>query len=58
MWPPDDLNPHPLKTADGGSLNHPANLSVSYDLLAKVRDMPLADLQVIIAANYRTLFGL
>lgn len=57
MWPPDELNPRPLKTRDGASLNHPANLSVSYDLLAKTRGMPLEELQTTIAANYRTLFG-
>lgn len=58
MWPPDDLNPHPLKTPDGGALNHPANLSVSYELLAKIRSLPLGELQNTIAANYRTLFGI
>ena len=57
MWPPDDLNPHPLKTIDGASLNHPANLSVSYDLLAQVRQMPLDGLQQQIAANYAALFA-
>lgn len=58
MWPPDDLNPHPLKTPDGGTLNHPANLRVSYELLAKIRGQPLEELQTTIAANYRTLFGI
>ncbi|MDZ4405254.1 TatD family hydrolase [Prosthecobacter sp.] len=57
MWPPDELNPHPLKTADGAALNHPANLSVSYELLARVRGMPVEELQGIIAANYTTLFA-
>jgi len=58
MWPPDDLNPHPLKTPDGSSLNHPANLSLSYELLANTRDLPLEELQTTIAANYRALFGI
>ncbi|WP_395715334.1 TatD family hydrolase [Prosthecobacter sp.] len=57
MWPPDDLNTHPLKTPDGGSLNHPANLTVSYALLAKIREMPPHELQMAVATNYRTLFG-
>lgn len=57
MWPPDDLNPHPLKTADGAPLNHPANLRVSYELLAKTRDTPLEQLQATLAINYHTLFG-
>jgi TatD DNase family protein len=57
MWPPDELNPHPLKSADGGSLNHPANLSVSYELLAKVHGLPVTGMQAVIAANYAALFA-
>ena len=57
MWPPDDHNPHPLHSASGQPLNHPANLSVSYDLLAKLHRLEVADLQRIIARNYRALFG-
>jgi len=56
MWPPDEMNPHPLHTIDGKALNHPANLRVSYELLAKARDIPLAEMQGIIAANYNALF--
>lgn len=58
MWPPDELNPHPLKTPDGASLNHPANLSVSYELLAQLRGMALHDIQAVVASNYRVLFGI
>lgn len=57
MWPPDHLNPNLLTTADGSNLNHPANLAVSYDLLAKAHDMGLAALQTTVAANYHRLFG-
>lgn len=57
MWPPDELNPHPLHAADGKTLNHPANLRVSYDLLAQVRGMDVAELEEAIAVNYSTLFG-
>lgn len=57
MWPPDELNPHPLHAADGKALNHPANLHVSYELLAKVRGMEVAELEKVIAENYRALFG-
>lgn len=56
MWPPDELNPHPLKSADGIALNHPVNLMVSYNLLAQVRGMPVNELQEVIAANYAALF--
>lgn len=57
MWPPDELNRQPLQTADGKALNHPANLSVSYDLLAKLFHIPILELQATIASNYRALFG-
>lgn len=57
MWPPDELNPHPLQSADGTPLNHPANLTVSYELLAKLHHVPVSELQTTIASNYRTLFG-
>jgi TatD DNase family protein len=57
MWPPDDLNPHPLKSADGTSLNHPANLTVSYDLLASLHQLDRLALEKQIEANYRSLFG-
>ena len=57
MWPPDELNPHPLHSADGKALNHPANLRVSYELLAQVRGTPVDELQGIIASNYNALFA-
>ena len=56
MWPPDELNPHPLQQ-DGKPINHPANLQVSYDLLAKVRAIPRPELINQIGNNYRRLFG-
>ena len=57
MWPPAHLNRHPLSAADGGTINHPANLRVSYELLAKVRGMEVEALSGQIAENYRRLFG-
>lgn len=57
MWPPPELNEHPLRHA-GKELNHPLNLSVSYDLLAKVREMDRSKLVDQITENYRRLFGL
>lgn len=56
MWPPDELNPHPLQH-EGKPINHPANLRVSYELLAKVRGMDVAELTDQIAENYQRLFG-
>ena len=56
MWPPDELNPHPL-LHEGKPINHPANLRVSYELLAKLREMPMSDLAEQIGQNYRRLFN-
>jgi TatD DNase family protein len=57
MWPPENLNQHPLTGPDGKEINHPANLRVSYDLLARVRGMNAEELSRQIAGNYRRLFG-
>jgi TatD DNase family protein len=57
MWPPEEMNPHPLHTTDGKAINHPANLSVSYELLAHLHGIPLAEMQDLIAANYNALFA-
>ncbi|MBL9129910.1 MAG: TatD family hydrolase [Verrucomicrobiaceae bacterium] len=57
MWPPDDINPHPLKSADGHSLNHPANLTISYDLLARLHRASADTIETQIERNYRALFG-
>lgn len=56
MWPPEGLNPHPLGV-QGHPLNHPANLRVSYELLAQTREMPVEELIGQVAENYRRLFG-
>jgi TatD DNase family protein len=50
------LNPHPLQHA-GRPINHPANLRVSYELLASVRGMPVEELVNQIGENYRRLFN-
>lgn len=57
MHPPDALNAHPLKTTEGITLNHPANLRLSYELLARIRSLPMADLEPQIAANHRAFFS-
>lgn len=57
MWPPGQLNVHLITTSDGATLNHPANLTVSYDLLAKAHGISRAELQATVATNYRALFG-
>lgn len=57
MWPPDELNEHPLKGASGETLNHPLNLMVSYGLLAETLHMEHEALAAQIGQNYRRLFG-
>jgi TatD DNase family protein len=56
MWPPAELNAHPL-THEGQPINHPANLQVSYGLLAKIRGVSVTELEEQIGENYRRLFG-
>lgn len=56
MWPPEALNPYPL-SHKGRPVNHPANLCVSYQLLAQVRGEDLSTITEQIAANYQRLFG-
>jgi TatD DNase family protein len=57
MHPPPELNPHPLTDADGKTLNHPANLLVSYDLIARQHQITLENAEQVVAANYTRLFG-
>lgn len=57
MHPPDELNRHVLRSADGKMLNHPANLDVSYDLIAQVHQIDRVEAERAVSANYRRLFG-
>jgi TatD DNase family protein len=56
MWPPEHQNAHPLADTKGNPVNHPANLEFSYQLLAKVKSLPLEELSAQIGENYRRLF--
>lgn len=53
MWPPLELNPHPLPSGD---VNHPFNLSVSYDLIAAQHGIRRDEAEKVVAGNYRRLF--
>lgn len=57
MWPPDELNPHPLRDTAGQSLNHPANIAFSYRMLAELRGVPLDVLAPQLEQNFRRLFS-
>ena len=57
MWPPEGMNPLPLTAADGSPLNHPANLRISYDLLARLCHTPVEALAAQTEQNFTRLFG-
>jgi TatD DNase family protein len=57
MWPPDELNEHPLHDPEGKPLNHPRNLQLSYRKLAEIRGMPVEELALQLEENFRRLFG-
>lgn len=53
MWPPDELNPHPLADADGKTINDPRNLVWMHTQVAKLRGMPEEELREVVDANFR-----
>lgn len=55
--PAGALNRFPLPSAaDGTAVNHPANVVVTYEALAQLRDVPLATLAPQIEQNFLRLF--
>jgi len=55
---PPDLNRHPLPdTANGDPVNHPANITVAYQGLAKLRSMEIDELAQAVEQNFQRLFG-
>lgn len=57
MWPPPELNPHPLQIADGSEANSPLNLQFCYERVAALRGMAVEELAAVVGENYRRLFG-
>lgn len=57
MRPPDSANAHPLCDTAGRSLNHPANIELSYRLLAELRGMSLNALASQLEQNFHQLFS-
>lgn len=55
MWPPDELNKYPLQH-EGKGINHPANLQISYELLAQLHGMSFSEMATQLAENYLRLF--
>jgi TatD DNase family protein len=55
---PEELNRHPLAApSTGKAINHPANLRVVYEGLAKVRGMAVEALAKQLEENFKRLFG-
>jgi TatD DNase family protein len=58
MAPPVEYNRHPLPPGPDGRIpNHPANLAVTYEELARLRSLPLPSLASLVEENFRRLFG-
>jgi TatD DNase family protein len=56
--PAGALNRFPLSpAADGSPVNHPANIAVAYEQLAKLRNIPLETLATQVEQNFVRLFG-
>jgi TatD DNase family protein len=56
--PAGALNRFPLpRAADGSEVNHPANIVIAYEQLAKLRHVPLETLAPQIEQNFKRLFG-
>jgi len=56
--PAGALNRFPLPpAADGSAVNHPANIAVAYEQLAKLRHIPVETLATQVEQNFVRLFG-
>jgi TatD DNase family protein len=56
--PARERNRYPLGTApDGSVINHPANITAAYDVLAELRGVPLPELAAQVEKNFGRLFG-
>lgn len=54
--PPPELNRHPLPPGPEGEVNHPANVVVAYEQLARIRGQSVEALASTVEANFRRLF--
>ena len=57
LRPPDDQNPHPLHDESGAPINHPLNIAVAYEGLARIRGTTVEALAAIVGENFSLLFG-
>jgi len=57
MLPPDDLNRHPLSDEAGTPINHPGNIALAYESLARIRGTEVEKLAERVAENFTRFFG-
>lgn len=57
LGPPPEANPRPMTDIDDKALNHPANITVAYEALAKIRGYSVEVLAARVAENFLRLFG-
>jgi len=55
--PPDERNAYPLRDPDGETLNHPANIALTYKALAEIRGLPVETLAAQVEENFARLFA-
>ena len=58
MWPPDAINPRPLRDQADKPINHPANIDLMYRELAKLRGLAVEALAAQVEQNFAALFGI
>ncbi|MEO6787940.1 MAG: TatD family hydrolase [Chthoniobacteraceae bacterium] len=56
LAPPPEKNPRPLTGENGKSLNHPGNLVLAYDALAKIRGVTREEIATVVEKNFARLF--
>ena len=56
LAPPPEKNPRPLADENGKPLNHPANLILAFDTLAKIRGVTREVLATTVEENFARLF--
>ena len=56
LAPPPEQNPRLLAGENGKALNHPANLVLAYDTLAKIRGVTREELAAVVEKNFARLF--
>ena len=57
LRPPDEQNPHPLRDETGAAINHPLNIAVAHEGLARIRGVTVPELAEVVAENFVRWFG-